>query len=714
MTTPMQPAPTVEALLAEREWIERIARRISRDAATADDVAQEAWRRGLASPPVRLTSPRGWIRALVTSAARDLHRGESRRAARERAASRDERMPAADVLVARAEAHRLVLDEVLALDPPSRDVVLQRYFEGLAPAEIARRRGEPAATVRSRLHRALAVLRARLTARGGGSARWAVLAATPAAASRGLDSAAVAKGALLVTTTTKATIGAAALVLLALLLFRHEDVAPPPAPKQAPERAAAPPRKRPVPEPQAPGEPAPAGTNAATAAVVPAASGPTRLALRMLAPRAPDPPPDMQGKRTLDASGQVVKIDSEPAESAIRLGGGGGGGGVSIVGREKWKPVPEKGTVTLKGRVLDARGEPLAGAEVLRIDPEAGGADGDVVDFRHIATVGTTARDGTFTLERQPARPYRLAANWNHAMSRPRGLFFAGLVAVEPRDGQTLSGLELRVPLNASDFGAVTGRVTDEDGAPVRAEVSVGLVSVRSGRDGRYRLEGVPVGSQRVECEDFAMRPAARTVTVSATADVTADFVLVPAGTGPHEISGVVRDEDGAPVAGLEMWCGGTADVSRHGVTGDDGTFRFARLPAPPEGLAYTVSLMPDYEKPVVLPASVHDVVPPKTGLVVVAQRTVSLRLVVRDAETGAALPLFNATLERRVVEDGEEKLVPFRSATLYEEDGAWDVEVARGETVLFLEAPGHKPFHAAVDLPKSSGEYEVVVEMQR
>jgi len=33
---------------------------------------------------------------------------------------------------------------------------------------------------------------------------------------------------------------------------------------------------------------------------------------------------------------------------------------------------------------------------------------------------------------------------------------------------------------------------------------------------------------------------------------------------------------------------------------------------------------------------------------------------------------------------------------------------------VLFLEAPGHRPFHAAVDVPAGKGEYEVLVEMQR
>jgi RNA polymerase sigma-70 factor (ECF subfamily) len=710
MTTPMQPAPTVEALLAEREWIERIARRIARDAATADDVAQEAWRRGLASPPVRLTSPRGWIRALVTSAARDLHRGESRRAARERAASRDERMPAADVLVARAEAHRLVLDEVLALDPPSRDVVLQRYFEGLAPAEIARRRGEPAATVRSRLHRAIAVLRARLTARDDGPSGWAVLAAAPGTSAR-WSGANLAKGVVLVTTKTKMAIGAAALALVAWFLWDGNGAAPEPAPRPASETAAATPRKRPAPGPQKPEEPAPSAT--ATTAVAPAPSppsGPSRLALRMLAPRAADPAPDIPGKRTLDANGQVVKIDSENPTGDIRLGNGG----MAMVGWQKWQDVPEKGSVTLKGRVLDARGEPLAGAEVLRIDPEAGGRDGDVVDFRHIHELGYAARDGAFTFESQPARPYRLAANWHNVMNRPRGLLFAGLVALEPKDGETLSTIELRVPVNASDFGTVSGRVTGADGAPVRAEVSVGLASVRSGRDGRYVLEGVPVGERQVAADDFDHRAATRTVTVNARSAATADFVLVESRTGPHEIGGVVRDEDGSPVAGIEVWCGGISDVSREGVTAADGSFLFAHLPSPPEGGSYSVALMSDFEKPGFLPATVGDIDPPARNVVVVAQRTVRLTILVRDADTAAVLPLFNVSLERRVVEGGEEKLVPFRSATLYQQDGAWDVAVPRGETVLFVEAPDHKPFHAAVDVPKPSGEYEVVVEMQR
>jgi len=351
---------------------------------------------------------------------------------------------------------------------------------------------------------------------------------------------------------------------------------------------------------------------------------------------------------------------------------------------------------------------------VLRVDPEAGGVDGDVVDFRHIHEIGRTGRDGTFAFDAQPGRPYRLAANWHHVMNRPRGLLFAGLVAVDPKEGQTVASLELRVPVNASDFGTVTGRVTGEDGAPVRADVSVGLTSAHCGHDGRYRLEGVPVGSQRVEAEDYGMTAATRTVTVNARSEATADFVLVPGRTGTHEIAGVVRDDDGAPVGSMEVWCGGIEDVSRHAVTAADGTFLFAKLPTPPEGETYSVAVMPEFGKPGLLPTTVGDITPPARDVVVVAQRTVLLRIVVKDAETGAVLPLFNASVERRVVEDGEEKLVPMHTATLYEEDGAWEVAVPKGEAVLFVEAPDHRPVHAAVDVPASKGEYEVVVEMQR
>src|SRR5687768_8840023 len=89
-----------ETLLAERQWIEDLARRLVRDRNAADDVAQEAFSRALATPPVSVTSVRGWLHALVRSCARERWRGETRRAARERLVARPEggAAPTADLV----------------------------------------------------------------------------------------------------------------------------------------------------------------------------------------------------------------------------------------------------------------------------------------------------------------------------------------------------------------------------------------------------------------------------------------------------------------------------------------------------------------------------------------------------------------------------------------------------------------------------------------
>ena len=55
-----------------------------------------------------------------------------------------------------------------------------------------------------------------------------------------------------------------------------------------------------------------------------------------------------------------------------------------------------------------------------------------------------------------------------------------------------------------------------------------------------------------------------------------------------------------------------------------------------------------------------------------------------------------------------------FGSATLHEEDGAWEVRAPRTRVVVFVEAPDHVPSHLAVEIPKGEGRYEVVVPMAR
>lgn len=164
---------TLHALLAQREWIERLARGLTRDATQAEDVAQESWIALMRRPPEHTGNLRSWLATLVRNTARKLARAESRRQRRELSVARDdaEHMPAQ--ALERAELARTLLDAVLALDEPYRRVLIQAYVDGRALNEIARESGVPAATVRSQHSRGLELLRERLDrGRDGDRSRW--------------------------------------------------------------------------------------------------------------------------------------------------------------------------------------------------------------------------------------------------------------------------------------------------------------------------------------------------------------------------------------------------------------------------------------------------------------------------------------------------------------------------------------------------------------
>ena len=163
------------ALLAERSWVRRVARALVRDGARSDDLEQSVWLRALERPR-EVRSPRAWLGTALRNAAVDLFRREGRRRRREEAAARSDTAPAADEAVARAEALRRAVDAALALHEPYRTVVVLRFFEDVAPPAIAERLGVPLETVRTRLRRALEILRARLDDEHGGDRRaWLAL-----------------------------------------------------------------------------------------------------------------------------------------------------------------------------------------------------------------------------------------------------------------------------------------------------------------------------------------------------------------------------------------------------------------------------------------------------------------------------------------------------------------------------------------------------------
>ena len=166
----MDPSPStarIEALLAHADWVRALARNLSRDAADADDLAQETWLAALrgASPQ----SGPAWLGGVARNLSRMRWRSAARRARREEVAAGERATPPApDEVVARMEMQRLLAEAVLRLDEPWRSTVAQRYLDGLSSAEIGRREGVPAATVRGRLKTALERLRADLDERHDG------------------------------------------------------------------------------------------------------------------------------------------------------------------------------------------------------------------------------------------------------------------------------------------------------------------------------------------------------------------------------------------------------------------------------------------------------------------------------------------------------------------------------------------------------------------
>jgi RNA polymerase sigma-70 factor (ECF subfamily) len=149
------------ALLSEAGWVRRVAARMVRDGSSADDVAQDAWVLALKQRPDASMTLRGWLTEVMRRLAHTRARAEARRRARELSDETSD-APGADRLLEKAELLHRIGQMVGELDEPYRSTVLWRYFEGASAAEIARRDGVPAGTVRWRLKVALDQLRARL------------------------------------------------------------------------------------------------------------------------------------------------------------------------------------------------------------------------------------------------------------------------------------------------------------------------------------------------------------------------------------------------------------------------------------------------------------------------------------------------------------------------------------------------------------------------
>jgi RNA polymerase sigma factor (sigma-70 family) len=380
---------------------------------------QQTWLAAIESPPT--ASPRGWLARVVRNAAFQSHRAASRRARHESAAPPRAEEPSPAETVARADAHRRVVDAVMALDEPYRTSVLLRFFEGLESADVARRTGVPVETARTRIKRALALLRGRLDRDAGGDGRAWALALVPlfGAGNRGVPVAAgaataAAGGAVMAGTAKAAVAGVVGALLGAALTWSAIGIRPPAAHEVA---------------------------EAAPAAAAPqGASAEPR--------RAPSARTDgVSGRPAADATTPRVPLDELVASVNV--------------------DTPRRGTGTISGRVLTTDGRPLPGAIVraqLPHDPaERRWRRGRVPALPTVESSVRAAIEGAKWV----------AATLSEATTDASGAYtLRGLADVPYRVGAWLDGYDIRL-VNVSDGDDLRPGATVDFAASALGEVPV-------------------------------------------------------------------------------------------------------------------------------------------------------------------------------------------------------------------------------------------------
>lgn len=216
------------------------------------------------------------------------------------------------------------------------------------------------------------------------------------------------------------------------------------------------------------------------------------------------------------------------------------------------------GAGTLEGFVVDAKGQPVAGAEVL-----ASGGPAPVQ--------ATTSEGGGFAFEVQ-AGTWVLTARHGDSVGR-----IPGALSVAP--SETLRGLT--VALGAAS--GLEGRVFATDGAPVREATLVASPSLAkgelgratSGGEGAYRM-ALPPGDYdiRVEAPGFASTHVTAIV-VPSGAFAPLDVKLVPA---TAEVEGTVTNASGQPVAHAEVRAGQREGLARSTRADEQGVYLLTGL----------------------------------------------------------------------------------------------------------------------------------------
>src|SRR5262245_46885757 len=124
------PTLDLQGLLAEDQWIRRLARKLAADRHGSEDLVQDAWVAALDARDPRPRELRPWLSGILRNLWTDAKRAQQARGARERAAARDEALDSTSELVAELELRRCVAEALLALEEPYRRALYLRFLQG--------------------------------------------------------------------------------------------------------------------------------------------------------------------------------------------------------------------------------------------------------------------------------------------------------------------------------------------------------------------------------------------------------------------------------------------------------------------------------------------------------------------------------------------------------------------------------------------------------
>ena len=580
----MTPPTDMESLLRHAEAVRQLARRLVRDDDQADDVVQDACIAALDRPPPQGVPVRAWLVGIVRNLAARRRRTDARRAAREQTKARHRAPEEPYEILGRAETHRHLVKTVLQLEEPYRTALLLRYFDGLAPSEIAVRLGVPAATVSTHLRRGLARLRLKLDeSHGGDRATWTLalvplarMSTTARRASVPAASTSLAAGALFMS--TKHIVAGAVAAILAASLFlqttgpRHGGVGGPSS-ATAPEGEAIlegssskPQRDTSTTTPLDESALGPLDPDRDLHGLVVDSSGVPVAGARVLTFTRPwtrlrmyperTHAEDVIGPETVSASDGTFRIrlaSGAPVNLRALAAGFARTERFECTAGEhlELRLLP---AVSVQVRAVDARGRPVAGAS-LRMWRQSEGGDG-MADRRIVADA-----HGKGTFDRLAAGSWAMLAAEHPAWGAPQW----------QRVEFPLSG-SAEVEIVLPEGRTIQGRVTDADtGAPIpNARVGLGWTlykAVRTDETGRYELEGW-TGAFYVDL--YAIAPGYCGVSHRAPTKDSVDFELQRGA----RITGRVVSADGTPVVGAQLALACLDfNETRAGRTAADGTF---------------------------------------------------------------------------------------------------------------------------------------------